>query len=218
MHVPQTKGDPGDLFCDLCQDAIAFLEQVVLEGFIEGDLEALVTEICNVLPWPVSTWCSDFLDENIEAIIADIVAGIDSLNICANIGLCGADSEVKRAPKAKAVLMKPPGDVFCHVCKDMVDYIALLVLNGTETPAIEELVAQACGNGYPAPVDSLCANFFSSYIDEIIAAIAEDREDICAVIGICQNPRPAEYKRIMQSKAVLARRPQVKTGKGNTQG
>jgi saposin len=209
---------PGDIFCDICQDAIEWLEKLILEEFVEVDLEALVAELCDVLPWPISTWCQSFLDENIEAIIADIEAGIGSLNICGKLGLCSA-SPAQRKPSVRKndkVLRKIPGDIFCDICQELVDYIAQLIVNGTIGPAIKEAVEQLCDDLLPWPLSSWCASFIDQYVDEIIADIEAGIDNICNLIGFCENPSPSDYRKALQTRAKRhPRRPRAIAKKRN---
>jgi hypothetical protein len=206
---------PADVLCDACQDAVALIERLAIEGFIESDIEALVASMCNALPFPVSAWCTSIVDEKVEEIIAMIEQGIEALDICRVIGICathktGAPVAKAGAPKGKAILRRIPGDVFCDVCVEVVDYVAELILNGTVEPEIKALVEKLCDR-LEWPVSSLCISFVDGYIDEIIAYIEAGVSDICGVIGLCTNPPPREYNKLMQIRAKgTARRPHVR--------
>jgi hypothetical protein len=82
---------PAAFFCDVCQDIVHAIEDLVLEGVAEDVIEAAADAICDLLPMPARSFCISVVDREIEDIINWIVQGIDALDICGNLGFCGAD-------------------------------------------------------------------------------------------------------------------------------
>jgi saposin len=187
---------PGDIFCDLCQDLISYIEELVINGFIEEEIEALVLELCNGLPSPFNTFCTSLIDKEIENILNWIDQQIDSLNICGFIGLCSTNSKklnivrIRHISKKTASLSKHslPSGFFCDICQELIQEIEQLVLEDFVKADIESIVADLC-NSLPSPFSSLCTSYIDQYIDEIIAGIESDIDswNLCGQIGLCSH-------------------------------
>jgi hypothetical protein len=222
LMVP-TRRATADIACDGCVAAVALIEVLAREDVVEEDLVALVETVCEALPFPIGALCASVVDGGIEEVIAEVERGTDALGICGAVGLCAANANANArarakanagVPKGKAVLRSIPGDIFCDVCTDVVNYISDLIINGTIEPEIKALVEQFC-DIFPWPVSSFCISFVDEYVDEIIADIEAGVTDICSIIGLCANPPPSEYKRLMQIRTNgAARRPRVASRKG----
>jgi hypothetical protein len=93
------KQAPDDVFCDICNDIVDYITELVLNGTIEPVIEELVTELCDVLPWPLSSWCYDFIDQYIQEIIELIEEGAE--DICSLIGICATP------PRPNGIRVRP---------------------------------------------------------------------------------------------------------------
>jgi hypothetical protein len=88
------KQAPADIFCDICQEVVDYVAELIVNGTIGPVLEELVAEFCDLFPWPVSSLCQSFADQYLDEIIADIEAGIE--DICSLIGICAAPAGAER--------------------------------------------------------------------------------------------------------------------------
>jgi saposin len=82
------KAKPAGVMCDICQDIIHAIEQLVLEGIAEEVIIDIADDICDLLPMPGRSFCISVVDREIETIIDWIVQGIDALDICGKLGFC----------------------------------------------------------------------------------------------------------------------------------
>jgi hypothetical protein len=98
------KQAPTDIFCDICLEIVDYLTELIINETIEPALEELVSEFCDLFPWPVSSFCQDIADQYLDEIIADIEAGIE--DICGAIGLCDTSVGPKRVGWLKVQQVK----------------------------------------------------------------------------------------------------------------
>jgi saposin len=172
------SNSPNTLACEVCKQIIVYIEQLILAGYIESEIESLVDQACAELPPPLNTFCTAFVNQYIADIIEWINAGIDNLDICKRIGLC----ESTTAPQSLA----------CDICKQVVQRVMQMLLEGKIEEEIIETLNQFCDE-YAAPYSELCKNILDSLVDTIIkyceAGLSVD--EVCATIGLCDGKRPS---------------------------
>jgi hypothetical protein len=78
--------------CEMCQEIVHYIEEYVIEGYVEKEILAFVNAYCEMLPTPLNVLCETFMDQNIDNILTWIAERLDSLNISGRIGLCDADA------------------------------------------------------------------------------------------------------------------------------
>jgi saposin len=170
---------PTDFLCDVCQEVIRYIEQLLLDGLVKEEIEQLAAEFCDLFPTPISIWCKSFIDQYIDEIIAAIESGIDAFNICGQIGIC--DLSLRRP------LFKSPSGTFCDTCKSLINYARQLLVDGYARDEIEALLTAACGD--LGPLAGLCAEFLDGFADQIFDWIDQelDATSICSLIGVCSS-------------------------------
>jgi saposin len=170
------SGSPNTLACEVCKQIIDYIEQLLIAGFLESEIEALVDQLCEGLPAPLSSLCITFVNQNIEVIIQWINEGIDQLDICKQLGLCESAPQAKRQPRSLP----------CDICREVVTRVIQLVLEGV---AEEEIIAAANAfcDEYAGPLAAYCKSFLDSSIDSIIKYCEQglDPDAICVLLGLC---------------------------------
>lgn len=68
MRKPAPKRNANEVFCEICQDAIRYIEKIVHNGFADCGARSLMSQICERLVWAVTAWASSFFEENLETI------------------------------------------------------------------------------------------------------------------------------------------------------
>jgi saposin len=126
---PVLHRQPDDVVCDLCLEAIQYIEVLVLNDTLKPDIEALVNAWCETLPHPISSLCQSYVDAWINDIIEWIEEEVAAIDICARLGLCATAS--KRAARKgvfygsvtgpRAVPGRNGG--FCDVSQQIVQYV-----------------------------------------------------------------------------------------------
>jgi hypothetical protein len=110
------KTAPTDIFCDICVEGVEYIADLVLNGTIEPVIEEAIADFCSIFPYPLSTWCTEFFDQYLDEIIADITAGAS--DICSLIGLCASGNRDGAAPipitRARRPRIKPVGKLSRH--------------------------------------------------------------------------------------------------------
>jgi saposin len=188
---------PTGFFCDVCQDIVLFIEQAVLEGYLEREIESLVSAICQDLPAPFSAICSTCIEEYVSSTLEWIEDGINSLEICGKIGICSPASH-RTAMKLRPAIHKKStlglktrsssSILFCDICEAVVSLVEKLVLEGFVRNEIRSIVANLCSN-LPSPDSVFCAAFIDEGIDLIITEVEAGVAafDVCTRIGLCES-------------------------------
>jgi saposin len=176
------SNSPNTLPCEICKQIIKYIEQLILEGYIESEIEYLVDQACAEFPAPLNTLCTTFANQYISQIIEWIIAGIDSLDICKQIGLC----ESTTAPES----------LVCDICKQLVERILQMLLEGQIEEQIIEKLNQLCDE-YVAPYSELCKSILDSSVDAIIKYCEEglNEDEICAKIGFCDGQSESKIEK-----------------------
>jgi saposin len=224
ITITGKKGLPAGGICDFCTEAIDYIKQLVIDGYVKADIEELLNEACNELPSPFSSLCTTYVDQFLDQIFDWIEQEIDSATICSFLGLCSSKSKVsRRAVPAKAHFTTIPTAIFCDICQEIIINIEKLVVDGFTKEEIEVLVADLC-NALPAPFSSLCITFLDQQVDQLIKWIDDgiDSLNICGFLGLC-SPEHARVPKIVLKRenvspcarnpalcAPKARRPVVK--------
>jgi saposin len=173
--VPKARfrqsGSPNTLACEVCKQIIEYIEQLLIAGVIEADIEALVDQACDALPAPLSSLCVAFVNQNIDAIIQWINAGIDSLDICKQLGLCESG---------------PRAGLPCDICREIIGRVIQLVLEGQTEQQIIAGVNAMCDE-FAGPLAEFCKSFMDASIDQIIKYCEQglDATQICTALGLC---------------------------------
>jgi predicted Zn-dependent protease with MMP-like domain len=183
---------PRNLYCDLCREFVTYVEDLVLKNYTEGKIEALVKEMCDQLPHPLSQLCSDCIDQVIDDVINWIIQGIDDYDICANLGFCTQGGQARRP-----VTRKAPADLYCDMCRDYIAYIEDLVLKNYTEGEIETLVKEMCDQ-LPHPLSQICNDCIDQVIDDVIDWIIQgiDNFGICVKLGFCSGTRRRKVRQI----------------------
>jgi hypothetical protein len=201
----------ADATCDYCQYIVGYIEQLVLEGFLEEEIIALVNALCEMIP-VFGDLCEQWADQEIIDIIKWIEAGYGPEWVCTELGLCGSAKKLplrkklrrgKGASKPSKEVLKArmerlarkfgqkgegreKKDMFCDYCQEIVGYIEQLVLEGFAEEEIIALVNELCQT-LPWPVSDYC----QEYADDEIRTIIKWIEDgygpdwVCKELGVC---------------------------------
>jgi len=76
--------------CVLCEFVLDTLEKMLLDNNtrIESEIEALLDQVCLLLPSHLMNDCIGLVEEYTRPIVAMIVQGVDAEHVCRNLGLC----------------------------------------------------------------------------------------------------------------------------------
>jgi saposin len=204
VRRPVQKAKVGGEVCDMCQETVQYIEQLLVDGFVKQDIDVLVAELCRALPAPLSALYTSWIDGYVDEIIADIGADIDALDICGKLRLCSARHKpIRKALRPRRpILRRPPGDILCDLCQEAIAYIEKAILNDTVEVALDELVNEAC-SGLPYPLSAICISTLDAYIDDIIVWIEQeiDHLQICQSIGFCTTPTSIKMRKMQLARA-----------------
>ena len=180
--------------CTICQQLVNYVEQLLVEGFLEEEVMQLADQMCQELPAPLSTMCSTLVQQYIGDIIDYIEEEIESLDICIRLGLCEASSPrfnkkavQRKLPARMAIrISKKDASVSCDMCQSMVKYIEQLLVDKKTEEEIIALVQVACQQ-LPSPISSICVSTVSQFVPVIMSWLEQEIEvlDICVKLGLC---------------------------------
>ena len=196
------KGVDNGFACDMCTQVVSYIESLIATT-AESEIISLVEELCNQFPSPYSSLCDALVESYVSQIIDWIEQGIESLDICTNIGLCTNSSKVLRKMPRKLFVSKKiaipksaDNGLACDMCTQVVSYIESLIAT-TAQEEITNLVLQLCDT-FPSPYSSICGVIADSSVSLIIEYLEQGIEsfDICTSIGLCSTEQqiPAYYR------------------------
>jgi saposin len=85
----KTEVKKNDVFCDLCKQAVKYVEDLLKDGKVEHEIAVEVKKyVCEQLPFPISTACSGAVDQYLPEILKYLEQGLETLDICVRIGIC----------------------------------------------------------------------------------------------------------------------------------
>jgi hypothetical protein len=119
-----------------------YIVELVFEGFLQTQIEALLDDLCNFLPSPLNTFCVTFINENVEDIIASIVDPVeaDAGAICAGIGLCSGHNG-RRPVTGRSRF--PAGA--CGACRAADAFVRARIADGATDGQIESEMKETIG-------------------------------------------------------------------------
>jgi hypothetical protein len=196
---------PKGAVCDICQAMVEYVGQLVREDVVESDIEGLVNQMCLELPYPLGGLCEAFVDQDIDAIIEDVEAGIENFDICVRIGgLCTSKDarntvgggrprrpvSLKNFVKRSLLREAKPSGFFCDLCQDFIHEIEQLLLEDIAEDVIIGIADGIC-DLLPMPERSFCISVVDREIEDIIDWIVQgiDALNICGNLGFCSAPR-----------------------------
>jgi saposin len=94
----ESTAGPQSVPCDICQEVVERVIQLLLEGKVEQEIINSLNELCDTYAGPYATVCKTFIDSTIDKIIKACEQGLNANEVCAKIGLCdpsGAGTKVK---------------------------------------------------------------------------------------------------------------------------
>jgi saposin len=155
---------------------VAYIDYLVDSDipYVVADLEAVATEVCDLLPFPLSTVCIGVLDQYITEIVAWLENETDPSLVCTELGLCSPTSP---KPARRVPVKRLPG-AWCEACQDLSVYAGRLAADKVPTLQAKGLIGGVCGM-LPAPASAVCW----SSVDRMVGG-----HDVC---GTCRA-RPRE--------------------------
>ena len=84
----------------MCKILVQYVEGYLAQNATESQIEALLSQVCSLLPSNYQAECQNFVDSEIPAVIAYIEQTEDPESVCTLIGLCGSARKAAKAAKA----------------------------------------------------------------------------------------------------------------------
>ncbi|XP_065912710.1 uncharacterized protein [Dysidea avara] len=198
--VPTEELHPAkvaSLQCDICEEVVKIVEQYAEDNETEAKVKEAVEQFCTSLPAPLSSVCSDLVDQYFDEIWEDIINNEPPHAICTNLGLCSSKLSAKSP-------VEEPTQTLCEECKVVVSVVKMYVdKNETETD-IEKVLKDICAL---LPSDSVaeCNSFVDDYYDTIYTLIKSeiDSGQICTILKLCPsvNNVPQLHQRVPEEEA-----------------
>ena len=174
--------------CDMCQQLVKYIEELVASQMVEEEIETLVLKLCDKFNAPYNTLCATLVKQYVPTICQWIDQGIETLEICKKIKLCKKTEQVARL----AIPAGAEDSFVCDMCQQLVKYIEELVASQMVEEEIETLVLKLCDK-FNAPYNTLCATLVKQYVPTICQWIDQGIEtlEICKKIKLCKKTNVA---------------------------
>jgi saposin len=177
----QNQAAPGDPICDFCQSLVNMVIEWLADEKTRDEIRELAVEACQELPDPYSSLCAAYVNEFVDQVIDWIEEGIEELEICQRLGLCGAP---------KAVKAKRGDNVPCEMCRDLVHYLRLVWWDGRPLEVIVQTAEDMCLD-FPPPAAEICKDLLDRNLPDIVEWIDDGLAvtHVCADLGYCPPTR-----------------------------
>ena len=154
--------------CSECAQIADLVLKELQDPAVQQELEAVLDEVCTILP--ISD-CKETLHSYL-LMIETLIAGMDGKTLCGYIGLCS----YKRPEQPAKV-----GDT-CSECTMVAGEIISLIENQQIDSLIKEAITELCT---VLPISD-CETTLDGYFDEIVALLKNiDAQTLCSLIGLC---------------------------------
>lgn len=185
--------------CEMCTEVVDYIEYLINNTFVETEVAALVSLLCQTLPFPVSTGCSFIVNHYIPLIMKLIEQDLESLEICNKIGFCSAlqvdikqnvrlPKNLKKNSRISNKYRKVYDQKTCLMCKEVIAYAEAAIQDEKIEEQVIEVIDQVC-QSFSAPLDNLCSRIITLSVPTIMTWIEEGIEaiDICVRLLLCDS-------------------------------
>jgi hypothetical protein len=191
--VEDVKDD--SLQCQICTYAVPLVEEYIKEGnynetWIEGQLQS----VCTFLPAPYSTLCDTMIQTYTSQIIQQLENGTPADQVCQELALCTSSKTtpfkpmLPVAPKPMKLFTPKDDSLQCQICEYAVPLIEDYIQQGHyNTTYIEAQIDQIVCSWLPAPYNTLCNTFVTTYTGPIIDELEKGTpaDQVCTNLGLC---------------------------------
>nr|XP_039273546.1 uncharacterized protein LOC120347581 isoform X5 [Styela clava] len=177
----------GDVECQTCKFLVEEVEKMVQEDKTEAAIESALMEICNLYGEDIKQDCMEFMQVHGASIIDFILAEMNSLEICAKLGLC-KEAIRFRLPEKEPEKENVKDNTECEVCTlAMTELFNVLEENST-VEQIETELEKICSD-LPESYQSECKMIIEQYTPELIEYISQKLtpKEICEAIKLCTS-------------------------------
>uniref|UniRef100_A0A023G3H6 Putative prosaposin n=1 Tax=Amblyomma triste TaxID=251400 RepID=A0A023G3H6_AMBTT len=177
----------GDLECTLCQYALHFIQNELVDNATESQVEAILEHFCAKLPDELANECKAFVDEYGPAIMVLIAQEIDPSIVCVAIKACPKDGLKKQSDLKLSE---------CASCTTAIGYIEKMLKSAKNDQEIIKRVANAC-NRVPKTVQSECKALIQAYGPAVLQGVAQlgSSQAACKKLDLCSVEETEEYVR-----------------------
>ncbi|XP_077973904.1 uncharacterized protein LOC120347581 isoform X1 [Styela clava] len=182
----------GDVECQTCKFLVEEVEKMVQEDKTEAAIESALMEICNLYGEDIKQDCMEFMQVHGASIIDFILAEMNSLEICAKLGLC-KEAIRFRLPEKEPEKENVKDNTECEVCTlAMTELFNVLEENST-VEQIETELEKICSD-LPESYQSECKMIIEQYTPELIEYISQKLtpKEICEAIKLCTSSMKKE--------------------------
>ncbi|EAX93694.1 Saposin-like type B, region 1 family protein [Trichomonas vaginalis G3] len=167
--------------CDMCTKVVGTIEELLKNSYAEAEIAAYIAQLCDTIPFPVSTLCQVIVEKYIPIIIKWLESGMEHADICTKLGFC-----------SKSIVAKPDNGLTCDVCKKIIAQVKRCLDDQKVESEIREYLDSLCET-LPVPYSTLCKSVVDDHLVEIIKCIEAgmDHLQICAKLGYCATKSKA---------------------------
>ncbi|XP_067131550.1 uncharacterized protein Sap-r isoform X2 [Centruroides vittatus] len=169
----------SQITCELCQDVMTYLKQVLKDPKTEDEIKQALDEVCSVLPQSLTQQCEDFVNQYTDLIISLLLQEFDPDEICAKLGLC---------PKNESLQNVENTNIECTLCKDIMEALETKLKDKSTEDEIRAALDTVCSL-LPGTYAKKCQEFIDKYTETIVTLLVQNIKPrmICSLLNICPS-------------------------------
>jgi len=171
---------PKQSTCSVCELVATFVENYLEKGGTINNLEAAVDKVCSVLPSPFDDQCTQFVAQQLPALVQWIINKEDPQSFCTQAGLCSSAKKVAQVNK--------PEQGSCSICELVVTFAENYLEKNSSLPGLEKALEEVC-DVLPSPFSDQCDQFVEQQLPALIQWLInkENPDAFCTQAGLCSS-------------------------------
>ncbi|XP_069741979.1 prosaposin [Narcine bancroftii] len=170
--------------CLICEFVMKEIDTLLQQNTTE---EVIIDALLKILPATVKEECADFLDQYGKVLIQLLVQKVDPARVCTFLGVCKKPKDLVVDPiKTKPSQLEV--QVFCEVCKEMVEYLDNLLEENRTEEMIMVALKKVCSL-MPKSVLDECNDLINQYGSLLLQLLLQslDPAVVCRELGVCRE-------------------------------
>jgi predicted component of type VI protein secretion system len=174
----------GDANCDICIQVVGLIEGWVESNYTEQEIEQYLDQVCSLVPG-FSQVCDQIVTYGVAYIVAYLQNDENATQICAQLGLCGDNSQMK------SVKLVEKRQDSCSLCVQFMSLLKAYIGNNPNATVaeLEQFVSTIC-QLFPQ-YSTICSAFADQEITTLIAELegSNGPTAVCTTLELCSSTK-----------------------------
>ena len=191
--------------CTICKFVVSYIDTVIQNNKSEAAIESALEKVCTIVPHALNSSCVQFVQTYGPVLVTLLENYTTPDKVCAALKLCQNGTE--QIPQSnctqkyfddylKYIFSFPEkenvGSPQCSLCKVVVHYLDLVLLNNKSEAAIESALEKVC-TIFPQDKKAECVQFVDTYgmkAVELLETLGSP-DLVCKALGLCIKATPS---------------------------